>query len=119
MGPSLSLEASGAQTIHLVNTPSTIGLVVGITVTPIVAVLALASAGGGHGDYRLCIALFPLLTIGMFTVLGAFAIPLALAQYPFFGWYIGRCIARKQFIRMAVVILLLQIIPMVYFLARA
>jgi len=35
-----------------------------------------------------------------------------LLQYPWYGWYAGRCLAREHFIRICVVLLLFQIIPM-------
>lgn len=96
---------------------SKIGLIIGLLITPIAIMLALASGGAGHGNYRLCFALYPLVSMIMFAGAGPFVAPLALAQYPFFGWYIGRCISRKQRVRMWLVILLLQVIPMLIALA--
>lgn len=43
---------------------------------------------------------------------GPLVVPFVLLQYPFYGWYTGRCISRDHYIRLAVVLLLVQIIPM-------
>jgi hypothetical protein len=89
---------------------SLIGALIGILLTPIAVILALKSAG--RGDFYWAGVFFPVLTIMLLKGAGPIVIPFALLQYPWFGWYTGRCIAREHFIRIAAVLLLLQIIPM-------
>lgn len=68
-----------------------IGLVVGVVITPITLFLAVASAGGGHGDYLLARLFYPasmlstLLTSSISTV----AIVGACLQFPIYGWLVG------------------------------
>jgi hypothetical protein len=89
---------------------SLIGGLIGILLTPIAIILALKSAG--RGDFYWAGVFFPVLTIMLLKGAGPVVIPFALLQYPWFGWYAGRCIAREHFIRIAAVLLVLQIIPM-------
>jgi hypothetical protein len=93
-----------------------IGVIVGVIATPVVIVLAVGSGGAGHGDYLWARVFYPLLTFIMLAGAGGLVVPFALVQYPFYGWYIGRCISRQQFIRLAVILLILQIIPMLIML---
>ncbi len=90
-----------------------VGVIIGAVVTPITIVLAVISGGAGHGDYLWARVFFPLLTMVMLGGAGSFVVPFVFAQYPFYGWYIGRCISKRRFVRLAVVLLLLQIIPMI------
>jgi hypothetical protein len=86
-----------------------IGTVVGLAISPVVLFLAIASAGAGHGNYILAFILFPLITVGL--TIGPWVSLLALVQYPFYGWFIGRCLDRRQFTRLVVVMLLLHLLP--------
>ncbi len=96
-------------------TPKT-GLIIGIVATPIFLLLAVGSMGAGHGNYRCALFFYPILTYVMLLGAGLLALPLALCQYPFYGWFICRCISKKQFTKLTVVMLLLQIIPMILLL---
>ena len=89
---------------------SLIGAILGIILTPIAVALALKSAG--RGDFYWAGVFYPLLTIWLLKGAGPLVIPFALLQYPWFGWYTGRCIAREHYIRITVVLLVLQIVPM-------
>ena len=89
---------------------SLIGAVLGIIFTPLAIALALKSAQ--QGNFYWAGIFYPLLTICLLKGAGPLVIPFALLQYPWFGWYTGRCLAREHFIRIAVVLLTLQIIPM-------
>jgi hypothetical protein len=89
---------------------SLIGALIGVAFTPVAVALALKSAG--QGDLYWAGVFFPALTMLMLAGVGPAVVPLALFQYPFFGWYTGRCISREHYIRLAVLLLLVQIIPM-------
>ena len=91
-----------------------VGITIGVAVTPVVIMLAMVSAGAGHGDYLWAKVFFPVLTLVMVAGAGAFVVPFAFVQYPFFGWYIGRCISKRRFVRLAVILLILQVIPMLF-----
>lgn len=91
-----------------------IGLAIGVAVTPVVIILAMVSMGAGHGDYLWAKVFFPVLTFAMVCGAGVFVFPFVFAQYPFFGWYVGHCLAKRRFVRLAVVLLILQIIPMLF-----
>jgi hypothetical protein len=93
-----------------------IGAVIGLAVSPIPLFLALQSGGAGHGDYHLTFAFFPVLTYIMLAGAHAWVVPFALVQYPFYGWFTGRCISRKQFTKLTVVLLFLHVIPMIILL---
>ena len=90
------------------------GITIGVAVTPVVLILAMVSMGAGHGDYLWAKLFFPVLTFVMVTGAGVFVVPFAFVQYPYFGWYIGRCISKRRFVRLAVVLLILQVIPMLF-----
>jgi hypothetical protein len=89
---------------------SLFGALIGILFTPIAVILALKSAG--RGDFYWAGVFYPVLTILLLKGAGPIIIPFALLQYPFFGWYTGRCILREHYIRIGVILLVLQIIPM-------
>jgi hypothetical protein len=98
---------------------SKIGLIVGVVVTPVLLCLAVVSGGAGHGDYFWAVVFYPLLSwLMLFAGAGALVVPFAFLQYPFFGWFIGHCIAKKHFVRLAVVLFVLQIVPMIYVFSR-
>jgi len=90
------------------------GITIGVAVTPVVTILAMVSMGAGHGDYLWAKLFFPVLTFAMVCGAGVFVFPFVFVQYPFFGWYIGRCISKRRFVRLAVVLLILQVIPMLF-----
>jgi hypothetical protein len=90
------------------------GVTIGVAVTPVVLILAMVSMGAGHGDYLWAKLFFPVLTLVMVAGAGVFVVPFALVQYPYFGWYMGRCISKRRFVRLAVVLLILQVIPMLF-----
>jgi hypothetical protein len=90
---------------------SLIGAGVGVLFTPIAVALSLKSAQ--QGDFYWAGIFYPLLTLVLLKGGGPVAALLALLQYPLFGWYTGRSIAREQYIRLAAVWSILQIIPMV------
>ncbi len=87
-----------------------IGTIIGLLFTPLAVSWALKSAG--HGDFYWAGVLFPLVTTAMFAGAGPVIVPLALLQYPFYGWYTGRCISKEHYLRLIIVLLLVQIIPM-------
>jgi len=72
--------------------PARLGLWTGVLVTPLAALLALGSAGAGHGDYVFAKLLFPAFMLPPLGLL----IWLALAQYPLYGWIIDWTRQRKQ-----------------------
>ena len=66
-------------------------IALGVLITPFAAMLALASSGAGHGDYILARTLFPysmLLTRLIESV--PLVVGLALAQFPFYGFFVAR-----------------------------
>lgn len=91
---------------------SILGAVIGLVVSPIPLYLALMSMGAGHGDYRWTFVFFPVVAYVMLAGAHVFAIPFALLQYPFYGWFAGRCISKKHFTRLVVVLLIVHIIPL-------
>jgi Ca2+/Na+ antiporter len=95
-----------------------IGIAIGVAVTPVVIILAMVSMGAGHGDYLWAKVFFPVLTFVMVCGAGVFVFPFVFVQYPFFGWYIGRCISKRRFVRLAVILLILHVIPMFIMLTR-
>jgi hypothetical protein len=90
---------------------SLIGAGVGVLFTPVAVILSLKSAQ--QGDFYWAGVFYPLLTVALLKGSGPVVAILALLQYPLFGWYTGRCIAREQYIRLATIWSVLQIIPMV------
>ena len=89
---------------------SLIGAILGAIFTPFAISITLKSLG--HGDYYWAGVFFPLITMIMLAGAKGLAVPFVFIQYPLFGWYTGRCISREHYIRLAVVWLVLQIIPM-------
>ncbi|RAZ88668.1 hypothetical protein DPM33_22040 [Mesorhizobium hawassense] len=77
------------------------GLLVGLCATPIALLLALFSAGSGHGDYVLARVLYPIPTLATLmtnkTITGL-SVGLALVQFPAYGAFVApgsrtRCLA--------------------------
>jgi hypothetical protein len=95
---------------------SVIGTLIGLVISPIPLYLAVQSMGAGHGDYRWAFVFFPVVTFVMLAGAHVWAIPFALLQYPVYGWFTGRCISKKHFIRIAVVLLIVHVIPLVILL---
>ena len=67
-------------------------LVVSLVATPLFLLAAVASAGAGHGSYLLAKILFPftMLSTLVFGSIVAPAIGLAVLQFPFYGFILGR-----------------------------
>lgn len=66
-------------------------LLVCCLLTPLFVLLGVASAGAGHGDYRLAKLLFPFTMVST-SLFGAVTEPLfalALVQYPVYGLVLG------------------------------
>jgi hypothetical protein len=89
-----------------------IGAIIGVIFTPLAVALSLKSAG--QGNFYWAGIFYPILTVILLKGAGALVVPFVLLQYPFLGWYTGRCITREHYIRMAVVLLVVQILPMLY-----
>jgi hypothetical protein len=106
----IRLEAEFLSETQALKHNALIGTLVGIAFTPFAAAMALKSAG--RGDLYWAGVFYPTLTMLMVGGAGTVVVPLALLQYPFFGWYTGRCIARENYIRLAVLLLVIQVIPM-------
>ena len=87
-----------------------IGALVGIVITPVAVILSLKSAQ--RGDFYWAGMFYPVLTLMLLKGAGPLVVPLALLQYPFFGWYTGRCINNERYIRLAALLLLAQVFPM-------
>lgn len=69
-----------------------VGVLIGVLLTPIVATLAIASAGAGHGHYEFARLFFPysmLLTRLTGDTITPPLIVLALAQFPLYGLAVG------------------------------
>jgi hypothetical protein len=72
--------------------PLIIGVAAGVLVTPAAVVLAVLSAGAGHGHYEAARALFPytmLLTLLSGDTITLPLIALALVQFPLYGLALG------------------------------
>ena len=91
-----------------------IGGVIGLAVSPLPLYFALNSMDSGYGDYRGAFTFFPVVRFSSCLRAEVIALPLALVQYPFYGWFAGRCISNKPFARFSVVLLLLHVIPMLW-----
>ena len=89
---------------------SLIGAIIGALFTPVAVALALKSAG--QGDFYWAGVFFPILTLILLKGGGPLVVPFVLLQYPFYGWYTGRCITREHYIRLVVLLLIVQIVPM-------
>jgi hypothetical protein len=76
-----------------------IGIAIGVAITPLAAVLAIASGGAGHGHYEFTRLFFPytmLLTRVAGDTITLPLIVLALAQFPIYGAVIGACARRHH-----------------------
>lgn len=108
--PGCCNQVSQEQSTKLVKFAGLIGAIIGVIFTPLAVVISLK--GAQHGDYYWAGVFYPLLTLLLFKGGGLVVALLALLQYPLFGWYTGRCVAREHYIRIAVVLCSLQIFPM-------
>lgn len=64
------------------------GLIFGLSATPVALLLALFSAGSGHGDYVLARALYPipmLVTLLTHNTITGLSVVMAVAQFPAYG----------------------------------
>jgi len=92
LAPNMGDEETSLQTYKL-----RVPLYWGIAVTPILMVVAAASGGVGHGSYLPAIILFPywaasvimLDSIALLSFWPLIVLPLALFQYPLYGYLIG------------------------------
>jgi hypothetical protein len=69
------------------------GFLVGLAITPIAFLLALYSAGAGHGDYVLARLIYPipmLATLLTNTTITGLSIGLAALQFPAYGAFVAR-----------------------------
>jgi hypothetical protein len=85
-------------------------LVVSVVATPLLLLAAIASAGAGHGSYLLAKILFPftMLSTLVFGSIIAPAIALAVLQFPFYGFILGR--AKGSLPTRAAVLLLIHVL---------
>ena len=68
------------------------GFLIGLGITPVAFVLALYSAGAGHGDYVLVRLLYPipmLATLLTNTMITSLSIGLAALQFPAYGAFVA------------------------------
>lgn len=68
-----------------------IGLILGILATPVALLLAIVSAGAGHGDYLAAGILYPvpMLVAIIFEEINPVVLGLACLQFPVYGWLSG------------------------------
>jgi hypothetical protein len=82
--------------------------VTSLVATPLFLLAAVASAGAAHGSYLLAKILFPftMLSTLVFGSIVAPAIALAVLQFPFYGFILGRAKVKGGFRTRAAVLLL-------------
>lgn len=87
-------------------------LVVFVIATPLFLFAAVASAGAGHGSYLLAKLLFPFTMFStlMFGSIIAPAIVLAVLQFPFYGFILGRASVKGSFRTRAAVLLVIHVL---------
>jgi hypothetical protein len=87
-------------------------LVVSLIATPLFLLAAVASAGAGHESYLLAKILFPftMLSTLVFGSIIAPAIALAVFQFPFYGFILGKANVKGSFRTRAAVLLLIHIL---------
>lgn len=91
--PSLSVSLCVGRFITrtVENKAPVVGFALGTLVTPVAFIFAIASMGGGHGDYFAAKVLFPITMLST-VVFGSITPPfilLALAQFLIYGLVIG------------------------------
>jgi hypothetical protein len=87
-------------------------LVVSLVATPLFLLAAVASAGAGHGDYLLAKILFPFTMLSTL-VFGSIIVPailLAVLQFPFYGFILGRANVKGSLGARAAVLLLIHML---------
>jgi hypothetical protein len=93
-----------------------LGIGIGIVVTPPALLLAMLSAGAGHGDYGFALLFYPV-PVCLARLTGEFAPTLALGvlQFPVYGAAIGYSAAthRRVFIAVMLIIALIQLLAWV------
>ena len=85
-------------------------LVVSFIATPPFILAAVASAGAGHGSYLLAKILFPFTMLSTL-VFGSIIVPaiaLAVLQFPFYGFILGRAKLKGSLSTRAAVLLLIH-----------
>lgn len=87
-------------------------LVVSLIATPLFLLAAVASAGAGHGSYLLAKILFPftMLSTLVFGSIIAPAIALAVLQFPFYGFILGKANVKGSLRAQAAVFLLIHVL---------
>ena len=87
-------------------------LVVSLIATPLFLLAAVASAGAGHGSYLLAKILFPftMLSTLAFGSIIAPAIALAVLQFPFYGFILGKANAKGSFRKRAAMLLVIHML---------
>lgn len=86
--------------------------VVTLVATPLFLLAAVASAGAGHGSYLLAKILFPFTMLSTL-VFGSIIVPaiaLAVLQFPFYGFILGRANVKAAWAHGAVVLLLIHML---------
>ena len=94
------------------------GLVVGLLVEIPTLMLAIGSAGAGHGDYAVARALFPasmLLTLLEGDTIGAISITVGLLQFPIYGLVVAWCVIRRNYVPAVVITFLHTIAAIICF----
>jgi len=86
--------------------------VVSLIATPLFLLAAVASAGAGHGSYLLAKILFPftMLSTLVFSSIIVPAIALAVLQFPFYGFILGRANVKGSLGTRAAVLLLIHVL---------
>ncbi|HXE55058.1 MAG TPA: hypothetical protein VN541_18695 [Tepidisphaeraceae bacterium] len=69
------------------------GCLIGVLVTPVAFLLAIISAGAGHGHYVAARLLFPLEMLSTVDAITNAQIRAALLQFPFYGLIFGFCLS--------------------------
>ena len=106
--PEVDLRAKGPGSWCPSFSGAAIGLGIGVTITPPALLLAILSAGAGHGDYGLAKLLFPysmLLTRLTGDTITLPLIALALTQFPVYGGLIGVYWNRRLAVFIAAILL--------------
>jgi len=87
-------------------------LVVSLIATPLFLLAAVASAGAGHGSYLVAKILFPftMLSTLVFGSIIAPTIALAVLQFPFYGFILGKANVHGSLPARAAMLLLMHVL---------
>jgi hypothetical protein len=87
-------------------------LLVSLVATPLFLLAAVASAGAGHGSYLLAKILFPftMLSTLAFGSIIASAMALAVLQFPFYGFILGKANVKGSLGARTAVLLLIHML---------